>query len=168
MGGQDTWSNVTLSTSVRVSFGKINIWSSRLAKAHLPPPPARSMVGLAQSAEGLNRTKRPMLLLSRGTTSCLCISPSCLCTHIKISDPWTFRLLNRREHWLSQAQALGIELNNNHRLSPGWQEILGLLSHRHHMSQFLTNLFLYVICTCTCTHTPTSSASLKNVGWYTP
>lgn len=29
------------------------------------------MVGLVQSAEGLNRTKRPMLLLLRGTASCL-------------------------------------------------------------------------------------------------
>lgn len=38
-----------------------------MTKAHSPP----SMVGLVQSAEGLNRTKRPMLLLLRGTASCL-------------------------------------------------------------------------------------------------
>ena len=58
---------IFLRVSVRVFFDEINMEISRLHKADGPPP---EWVGLMQSAEGLNRTKRLTLLWVRENSSC--------------------------------------------------------------------------------------------------
>ena len=53
-GCPDIWSNMILSVSVRVYLDEIHIGIRRLRSRGLPPV----WVGIVQSVEGLNRTKR--------------------------------------------------------------------------------------------------------------
>lgn len=124
--------------SVRLSFGKINIWSRRMTKAHSPPVWWASCNQLKAWTEQKGRCSccwgvPPPAWLRQSFLS--------LDSSWNIGSSWVlnFSAFELERTRLAHVQALGIKLNDNHRLSPGWQEILGLPSRHNCMSQFLTN-----------------------------